>query len=152
MKIFPIYDYDEFNIFINKYELEKYNMLNEDDAEKLLKKLFLKIQEGINEDLNGTYYVEILQNDKIGAFISIEKKSNSFISKEIELKTNILFNSEVYFETEDFYAIKKYKDIYYYNNKYYISVDKIDNVDKYSDFGVFIPFNKIKKENFKKIS
>ena len=80
------------------------------------------------------FKVDIYENQKYGCILEIKKiygDNTDFIDLKIVLHRNITFNLVM-----DEYYFFNFDDVIYKNNKYYVDINKIDNLDKYMEFGV----------------
>lgn len=138
MRICEISD-DIYKIFLNDLEIKNVNASSQRSLECTIRKIILKLKSKYGIVLSGTYDVSIFINEKVGAYIEMEKL-NTFLFKEkdIDLRIKIIFNSKFYFKTSDYDVIKYNNNIYFYNNEYYVDASSIDNFNDYLEFGSII--------------
>lgn len=150
MKLFLIEE-NKFEVYISNRYLINYDLSVRHDLEKLLKNVFKKIEKINNGDIKGSYNIEIFTNKNCGCYLIISRKYLGFTPNDIDLKINILFDSDFYFITNNYETVKSAKDLYFYKNKLCINANNIDIIDKYVEFGEILPFIKINKELLVKI-
>lgn len=102
--------------------------LNESNISIFLKDIFLNISTIYKIDLFGYFKVDIYIDDKIGAFVEIEK-IDEYLSynKKIDTKVNVEYR-DFYLKTNDLSIIYKYRPIYRKDNYYFISTKDVDNL------------------------
>lgn len=142
----------KFEVLDDKYlyftcDIKLFDDLTSIDENKIslfLKEVFLSINEIYSVELFGYYKVDIYIDEKIGAFVEIEKLDD-FVSysKKIDTKVSILVR-DFYLKTNDLSLIYKYKSIYKVDDYYYVSTKDVDDVLNLLDFCV-IDYN-INKE------
>ncbi len=138
-------------IYINKKNL-KINYLNKQLLEDYVKDLILKIKKIYKVKIAGSYEVSIYENRFYGIIMEFVKiESLDFFPDLIDLKLNILYDSDIYLELDDYFLIKKYKEVYYFKDKYYLSINNMLSKDRIilSEFCNYIYGNKLNflKEN-----
>lgn len=108
--------------------------IDENKISLFLKEVFLSINDIYSVELFGYYKVDIYIDEKIGAFVEIEKLDD-FVSysKKIDTKVSISV-CEFYLKTNDLSIIYKYKPIYFSDNNYYISTKSVDSIFELLDF------------------
>ena len=137
MKVLEVME-DKYSIFIIKEIFNKINFSKEKDLEKIISRIILYLKDKYNLLLKGMYTVDIFVNDKVGAFIYIEKADTFIPYKGIDLKIKIILDSVFYFKTKDYDILRCNKNIYLYEDEYYINANELDDIIKYIEFGEVI--------------
>lgn len=141
------YDNKYYYLFIKNRNL---NNSKKDEIEKLLKDVFLYIQDFLHIDIRGFFEVNIYIQNNIGIFIKILlKEEYSLYNKSVDLKIIVHKNEKFYFKTEDYDIISFLNNIYYYNNCFYVKLEDDINLYKFIDFGKIVYLDNI--DNFIKI-
>ena len=129
---------NNYSIFIIKESFNKIDFSKEKDLEKIISKIILYLKYEYDLLLKGIYEVEIFINNKVGAFIYIEKIDTYIPYKDIDLKIKVILESTFYFKTKDYDVLKDKNNVYLYQDEYYINVNELDNIIKYIEFGEVI--------------
>ncbi len=129
---------NKYSLFIMNEYFNNIDISKEKDLEKLLTKIMLNLKNDYDLKLSGLYLVEIYINEKVGAFIYIEKTDTFIQYRDIDLKIKIFRNSKFYFKTESFEVLEDMNNIYFYNEYYYIDTDELDNILIYLENGELI--------------
>ena len=137
MKVLEVSN-DKYTLFIAREYFNKVDISKQKDLEVLLTKIILNFKDKYNLKLSGLYSVEIYINDRVGAFIYIEKTDTFIHYRDIDLKIKIIKNSKFYFKTDDFEILSDMNNIYFYNEYYYIDTDELDNILNYIEMGEII--------------
>ena len=119
----------DYNIYYYEKEISNNNIY--DEIKVLLKKLQKRLK------LNGFYKV-IVNNKKIGLFISLIHINDSFYKNNLDIKIEIS-NDNIYYKTKDFFIINNCNDIRYNDEYYYCIVDSsFNDILEKVEFGEFI--------------
>jgi len=122
---------DENKYLFFTYDIESLGNISdnyEENISRFLKEIFLNINDIYSTSLFGYYKVDIYIDEKIGAFVEIEKLDD-YVSYNKKIDTKVcLHDSNFYFKTNDLSKIYKYKTINYLDGNYYISTKDVDNI------------------------
>lgn len=146
MRLYEITD-NCYKIFVNNLLFEKFDFTVEKNLERFLKNIIMVLKNTYKINLNGLYIVEFFVNEKVGAFIYINKTDTIFPYKDIDLKIKIIFNCKFYFKTNKYEVLKNIKNVYFYQNNYYIDTCNLDEITRYVEFGDIIYDDALEIEN-----
>ena len=115
------------------------SLLNVDNLDKLhqeIKKIFIKLIKIYKLDFFGLNLVHVYQNKYYGNILEIEKVHEQVFNLDIiDLKLIVHKNNNFYLEMDDYLIDDNFDNLIFYNNKYYLNLEKIDNINKYIEFG-----------------
>lgn len=112
--------------YLNKDYLNSINFNINENVEQEFKKLFIKLKNIYNLNLNGYYEVIVYVNDIYGIIIEMEKDDDEYIKifgDTLDMKITFKFDSDIFYKIEDisFITFKNY-NLYYYDNGLYLSL------------------------------
>ncbi len=126
---------EDFEIYINEIYLNNYDIKNENDLSKLMKKIVLLLKRRYEVIFSGIYNVQIYASKLNGAFLFIKRLDSLFSIRDIDFKISVFFDCDFYFKTKDFFVVEDLSNIFYYNGFYYIKCNLIKNISKIIEFG-----------------
>lgn len=91
-------------VFLNKKIISKINMNNKIELEKSFQKIFDKLNTIYDMDINGSYEINMYNNEQYGIILEIKQKENEYFEYYNTIDMNI--------------TMSKYKDILYKINNY----------------------------------
>ena len=121
-----LFNLENMTIFLCKDYLKKINFNLEENVEKEFKRLFIKIKDIYNINMNGYYEVIVYINDIYGMIIELEKDTDEYVKifgDTVDMKITFKFDSSIYYELENYitFNIDKY-NLYFYNDKFYLEL------------------------------
>lgn len=93
-----------------------------DNIEDYFKKLFIKIKETFDIEIDGFYVVNIYHDKIYGDILELIKKDNYYYD-QVDIKINIIDTTFLYKIDKYDLDLEKY-DIYKYNNEIYVKIKK----------------------------
>lgn len=114
---------DEFVIYLKKNTIFDINYANENELKKMLKKLFIKLNDVYNIKVNGYYIIHVYIDRNYGTVLQIKREEieyYDFFDNQVDMKIVLKRNPFLY-KVEDFFDInlRKYK-VYKYLNDFYL--------------------------------
>ncbi|MBQ7141001.1 MAG: hypothetical protein IJO32_05805 [Bacilli bacterium] len=121
-----VFNLNNIVFYLSKEYLNKIHFKIDVDVEKEFKKLFIRLKNIYNLNLNGYYEVIVYINDLYGIIIEMEKDDDEYIKifgDTLDMKITFKFDCEILYKIEniDFIDFSKY-NLYYKNNNLYISI------------------------------
>lgn len=126
-------DNDNYKVFINSSYLDNFDINNNSELGKYIKKIILKIRKIYNVILEGFYEVHVYILKNIGLILQIDNV-DKYISKTIDLKIIVHNDEEIFLKISDYELLDKCKSIKYLDNYFYINVDDIELKDIFAVF------------------
>lgn len=113
---------DEFVIYLKKNTIFDINYANENELKKMLKKLFIKLNDVYNIKVNGYYIIHVYIDRNYGTVLQIKREEieyYDFFDNQVDMKIVLKRNPFLY-KVEDFFNInlRKYKVYRYLNDLY----------------------------------
>ena len=141
-----VIDNNKFIVFLNK----KLDLDNKLKLEKYFKKLFNKIKNQFDIEVNGYYNIDIYSDKHYGMIIEIIKEDLDYYNyfNQIDMEINIIKN-DFYYEIDYDYFNKdllSYCSCYKYNGKLYLKIK--DNIN-FINIAKLLEFSKIIYKNDK---
>ena len=127
MKLEMIED-NYYKVFINSSYIDDFDINNNGELGKYIKKVILKIRKIYNIILEGFYEVHVYILKHLGMILEI-KNIDRYLSKTIDLKIIVHNDEEVYLQIPEYDLLEKYKDFKYLNNYFYLNVNNIKEQD-----------------------
>ena len=126
------------NITIYIFNKIKKENLEKENLEEYIKQIIINIKNRYKKKISGYYQIYVYQNDNYGIIIDMEKIDELDLFPDIiDLKVEVIYNSDIYLQFQDYFLIEKLSNnVYYYNDNYYINIDDIkkDEIIKLSEF------------------
>jgi len=120
-------------VYLNNKYLKKIDFDLKNNVEQQFKKLFFKIKNIYNIEMNGYYEVVVYLNDLYGMIIEIEKDDDEYVKlfgDTVDMKITFKFDCSIYYKLDEYktFDIDNY-NLYYYNDKFYL---ELNNNTKFS--------------------
>lgn len=114
-------------VFLNKKMTEKIDFTNKINLEKYFQKLFARLNNIYELDMQGSYEITIY-NNSYGVILEIKEQDIEYFDyyNEIDMNLNISKNNEIIYKLIGEIPNKKNYNIYTYNGDIYIKPIKID--------------------------
>lgn len=121
-----VFNLNNLVLYLNKDYLDKINFNINENVEYEFKKLFLKLKDVYNLNINGYYEVTVFINDIYGIIIEMQKDDDEYIKifkDTLDMKITFKFDCEIFYKIDDINFIKfKNYNLYYYDNNLYLSL------------------------------
>lgn len=141
-----IMDKDNYKVFLNSDYIPYFDIDDNNELGKYIKKIILNIRKIYNITLEGFYEVHVYFIENIGMILEINNIDH-YISKTIDLKIIVHNDEEIYLQVPLYETLNNYKNIKYLSNNFYINIDYISKVD----FNLIEQYQLIYGQELKKI-
>lgn len=121
-------DNDYYKVFINSGYIDEFDINNNGELGKYIKKIILKIRKIYNMILEGFYEVHVYILKHLGMILEI-KNIDSYLSKTIDLKIIVHNDEEIYLQIPEYELLEEYKNFKYLNNSFYLNANNIKERD-----------------------
>lgn len=118
-------DNDIYKVFINSFYLDDFDINDNSELGKYIKKIILKIRKIYNVILEGFYEVHVYILKNIGLILEI-KNIDKYLSKTIDLKIIVHNDEEIYLKTDEYELLSKQENIKYLDDYFYIDINYMD--------------------------
>jgi len=120
-------------VYLNNKYLKKIDFDLKNNVEQQFKRLFVKIKNIYNIEMNGYYEVVVYLNDLYGMIIEIEKDDDEYVKlfgDTVDMKITFKFDCSIYYKLDEYktFDIDNY-NLYYYNDNFYL---ELNNNTKFS--------------------
>jgi len=123
-----VIDNDTYKIYINSFYIDDFDINNNSELGKYIKKNILKIRKIYNIVLEGFYEVHVYILKYLGIILEI-KNIDTYLSKTVDLKIIVHSDEEVYLQVIDNELLDNYKDLKYLDNYFYFNIDNLKEED-----------------------
>jgi len=125
-----VIDDDNYKVFINNDYMDDFDIDNNNELGKYIKKVILKIRKIYNVILEGFYEVHVYMLKYLGMIFEI-KNIDRYLSKTIDLKIIVHNDEEVYLQIPEYELLGKYKYLKYLDNYFYLNINDIEEDNLY---------------------
>lgn len=119
---------DDYRVYLNSLYIDDFDINNNSELGKYIKKIILKIRKIYNIVLEGFYEVHVYILKYLGLIVEI-KNIDKYVSKTIDLKIIVHNDDEIYLKIDDYELIDNYDDLKYLDNYFYFNIDNLKKED-----------------------
>ncbi len=119
-------DYNHYEIFLNHYDIDHFDILQKQELEDYLKSIFLRLKKGYRMTINGYYEIDAYYDNSYGMILNMEKEDidyYEFSFNQIDMRITLDRNCRFLYLFEDCFEIpeklKKKGICYFYHNQCY---------------------------------
>lgn len=130
-------DETHYEIFLNHYDINHFDLLNKEELEDYLKSIFLRLKKDYHISINGYYDIDAYYDERYGMVLNMVKEDldyYKFSFNQIDMRITLDRNCRFLYLIEDYFEIpkslKEKGTCYFYHNQcFFLPSDQLSQIE-----------------------